>query len=822
MINTWGNGMSNKLLAQAVTHPRNAIAVAVSIAVGANAQAQQLQIEEIVVTATKRSESLQEVPVQVTAFTTGDIERNRFKGIDDYAKQIPDLAYARREPAGTSVVFRGVAASGIQFGTNPSASVYLDEQPVTNAGQNPNPRLIDIERLEALSGPQGTLFGDASQSGTLRIITNKPDASQMDGWVEGGVSNVQDGDTGYDFSAMVNIPLAQEQLAIRLVGFYEEEAGFINNIASDAPDDFYGQPGGFDNSANVRDNVNTAKYTGGRGALRWTPGDATTVDLSAVFQSMDLGGFGDNEFDLGGRDQVRFRDEKLTEDWYQVGLSLEQNFSAGTALIAAGYFNRDLRYEADATAYQFAFQNSSDYFETYYNTANGTAYDLYFYDFRPVGQVVGGGPRGFATEDSESDRYSIEARFTTADDGSSRWRGIVGAFYQHSENHTIFESGADGFGDSKAFAYLAYNVYNPSINGLPPGSWSASNNWFWGTYDQKIDQFAVFGEATFDLTDNFSITAGGRWYDVERSNAVALGALKQGASPNVDTDYITFDDVGKEPDTGFVPKLNATWRFAEGRMLWATYSEGFRSGGANALRPSSVLPRKFDTDTVQNFEIGAKTSWMDNRVQLNVVAYRMKWDNIQVQVNDPQPLIFGLGIVNFPEAEIDGVEGSLVWIPAANWQIYGNFAYTDATISKDAVLFDDIPGAVPLMAAKGTQLPITPDWKGGLGVEYVVPTNWFGGEPYIRFDYVYVGDSVNALEGLEATVSGGEALKQDSYSIGDLKFGLEAERWSTMLYVNNVSDESGNQFINNRWIKSRTSVTRPRTIGVNFRWRYGK
>ena len=164
------------------------------------ADARQL-LEEIVVTATKREANLQDIPMAVTAFTTADIERRGFRTMDDYVRFIPGIALGQREPGGDSVVFRGVAASGIQFGTNPSGGVYLDEQPITAAGINPDPNLVDIERVEALSGPQGTLFGDASQSGTLRIITNKPDASEFDSWIEAGGAQVEHGDAGYDVSA---------------------------------------------------------------------------------------------------------------------------------------------------------------------------------------------------------------------------------------------------------------------------------------------------------------------------------------------------------------------------------------------------------------------------------------------------------------------------------------------------------------------------------------------------------------------------------------------------------------------------------------------
>ena len=189
---------------------------------------------EVIVTATKRAERLQDVSESISAFDSDDIAMRGLTQIDDVAKYIPGLSLAQREPGGTTIVFRGVAASGIQFGAVSSSALYLDEQPITQSGRSVDPRFIDIERVEALRGPQGTLYGSSSQSGTLRVITNKPDPSGFDAWAEAQVYQVEDGDTGYDISAMLNLPLA-DRLALRLVGFAAEDAGYIDNVLSDSP-----------------------------------------------------------------------------------------------------------------------------------------------------------------------------------------------------------------------------------------------------------------------------------------------------------------------------------------------------------------------------------------------------------------------------------------------------------------------------------------------------------------------------------------------------------------------------------------------------------
>src|SRR6056297_1545658 len=766
----------------AAVYSGSAIAAAVSAALAgpsAYAQTQGDAIEEIVVTATKREESLADIPMSIRAFTTDDIVRQGLQSLDDYVGKIPSLALARREPAGNNVVFRGVAASGIDFGTGPSSSVYLDEQPITAAGVNPDPNLVDIARLEALSGPQGTLFGDASQSGTLRIITNKPDPTAFDAWVELEANQVAD-------------------------GFTAEEAGFIDNVLGTSPG------GTYTNEKFVEDDINTTTISGGRAALRWFPNDRWTVDTSAIFQSTEADGFGDTDFDRSGLEQVRFFDERFEEDWYQLALTLEGSTGIGDFLFSVSYFDRDLQYDADGTDYMFAFQQISDAYEAEYTAANGTDHDFYFYDFG--GDVV----RGYNLDDAQSERFSIEARWSTPQVDDSRWRGIVGLFYQSLEESEVFNAGAENFAGSPAFYYLAYNYYNPSLNGLPPGSWDLSDNFFFGLYDTEIDQFALFGEATFYLTDNLTVTAGGRWYQVDRKEGLVLGALQQGPVPDPETDFITTNAVGDESDDGFVPKINVTYNFGERDLAYFTYSEGFRSGGANALRPNAVLPRKYDSDKVQNYEVGYKTTTAGGRLFLSVVGYHMIWDDIQVQVNDPQPLVFQLGVVNFPEATIDGIEVQASWVPAPGWTLDATLAWNEAEISESATLF---PGSgAEVEAVDGTRLPITPDWKGSLSVERSFDdTTLFGGTPFVRADYSYTGESINALAGLEATVVSPPPTTQDSYNILNLRAGIDADKWSVGAYIANVFDEDGDQFINNRYAKRRITVTQPLTFGVSYR-----
>ena len=414
-------------------------------------------LEEVIVTSTKEMQNLQDVPQAITAFTTSDIEKQGFVGIDEYAKKIPALSFSRREPGGTSVVFRGVATSAISYGTNSSSSVYLDEQPITSDGANANPRMIDIERLEALSGPQGTLFGDSSQSGALRIITNKADPSGFSAWVEGDLGYVERGEAEGGISAMVNLPL-NDSMALRLVGFHFEEAGYIDNVLQDNPEVplFNGDPSNnFDNSNNVKDNINSGTESGARVALHWDINDDWLMDAMVVYQKTESDGFGDTNIDVGELEQVRYNDENSEDEWYQIGLTLEGDLGFAQSVVSLAYFERESFYQADATDYFTDFQNISDSYQAAYTPY----YDLGFYDFGTEAYVYAGRPRATATEDSEEDRFSLEARLQfEGDDGE--WNAIVGVFYNKTDSNTTFKSGTPNFGETKNAAYFNTGYYS--------------------------------------------------------------------------------------------------------------------------------------------------------------------------------------------------------------------------------------------------------------------------------------------------------------------------------------------------------------------------
>jgi len=436
----------------------------------------------------------------------------------------------------------------------------------------------------------------------------------------------------------------------------------------------------------------------------------------------------------------------------------------------------------------------------------GAADPCYYnvYDF-------GGDPRGFATNDEQTKITTLEARLQSPGDSESRWGWLAGVFYSQEKSHTEFDSYVRGYQDTGAFYYFSnLQPYYDAANPLAP-----TETWFLGRYDTELEQKAVFGEVSFDVTENFTITAGGRWFDYDTKFALHQEAPAGFSGPSLQNS----DEDSSE--SGTVAKLNFTYRIDDDRMVYATYSEGFRVGGSNPLKSTSVLPRTYDSDELQNYEIGAKTQWLDNRVRLNVSAYYMKWSDFAVQIEDPQDAVFQLGFVNLPSADIRGVEAEFAVNFSERWQLDGSFSYNNAEVADAASISFTDPELAPFTVTKGARLPLTPDWTATLGIEYRSPGRLLNAQPFARFDYAYQGESVNNLAGVEAVVAAGGVQIQDAYQTGDFRFGLQGENWSGSIYVDNVWDERAELFFSNRWGPvQRLSVNRPRTIGLQFRYEF--
>lgn len=750
--------------------PAGKVSLAVSLALGTQVPVVHAQdaLEEIIVTARKRSENLQDVPESILAISQESINRAGMQTMDDFARYIPSLTYVARGPGANKIVFRGVTEAGTAFFTDSSAAVYLDEQPLTQPVLTPEPRLIDIERIEALSGPQGTLYGGSAQSGTLRIVTNKPDPTRFESNVSATVKSGSTSDVSHDLSGVVNLPLVEDKLALRLVGFTARDAGFIDNVLATSPG------GTFTNAEFVEENAaGKADYAGGRASLQWDANDRWTATASVVFQDLESSGNTEHMPDaVGDLQQVRFTEEFRNDTWTQYGLTIEGDLGFAQVVSASSYFTREILYQLDNTEYVA-------YLRGFY-----AAYGYY------VQYAFGPDPVGLGwLNPQDTRRFSQEIRLSHE---GEKWAWLGGLYYERFDDHWDFQSRIEDYESTNSFAFWYANY------GAEPGT---TNNAFWNSNNHtQTEQYAAFGELTYTAVDDWAFTVGARWFDHERDRryfvAQPHGRIAQDLNPIQSENDVTL-------------KFSASYRIDDDKMAYALYSEGFRNGGRNTARPGAVLPDVYDPDYLQNYELGLKSLWADGRLRANVTAFHMVWDDYQLGVVDPGPL-FAVMIINFGNAEINGVEVDMSAVPFDGFE----FGLNAMALNAETTSSNDLIGV-----DAGARLPISPELKLSTSLQYTLPNMLFGGNPYLRLQYSYYGDSLNGVECNTADCD--EPDVQPSYQIADFKMGIEADGWEVNLFVDNVSDERARLYMVPPAPPGIVRVNRPREYGIGFTRRWG-
>lgn len=826
-------------------------------------------LDELVVTARKRTENLQDVPLSVQAFSGEQLAKQGLKNLEDYARLIPSLTYSAWQPGASIVVFRGVTTTAESFNGTSSTALYLDEMPIQSEGTNPEVRLVDMERLEAVSGPQPTTYGASSQSGTLKYVTKKPDLAEFGGFVDTSLSFMEEGEESYDINGAINIPIVEDKFAIRLVGFQSKEGGYVDNVRGSSADTHaFFRPGenaafdfAFDPNSGVspatRTNINNAdvteddigdvETTGGRLSAKLQINDDWSVTAMAMFQNMDVDGFDSFDPSIGDLKQVRFKKESRKDDWYLSTLTFEGDLGFADFTASSGYMKREIVYNLDTSAYnqQFAkdgmYLNAQDVYNAFRASSNPAQYSATAYTAYNASYMMGISSwspsisfgaysaayvatgfkdvRALSTNDDEQKRFSQELRLTSKDTGRFSW--MAGAFYEKYEEEFTFRSKVDDFDESLA-GYLIANYYSVEVG--EPGV-----NYF-GFSSEDQEQWAVFGELGYDITDRLNLLIGARYFEVEQENRY-LGISSDGnaafacsfVDPTDEDSGCLTDGAGNplpksesSKESGVTTLITATYEVNDDVLTYFTRSEGFRAGGVNILRPASTAPRRYDSDLVTNYELGVKSTLWDGRAILNVSLYRMIWEDMQLNVEDPT-LDFGFSsiLVNAGEAEIDGVEinGSIELTDS--FKIDGALSYVDATVTEDVTL------AGAQIVRKGDELPLSPDWKISFGAEYGFPVANFDSDGYVRFDYTYVGEQLNATRGslllTSSETNRSSIVTQPEYDIGSLTLGMENESWSMSLAVNNIWDERPVLFTPPQFGDGRVYTARPREFTVNFR-----
>ena len=760
--------------------PLSSVAYAVSLALtGSHAPAALAQdatadLEEVIVTARKRAETLLEIPQEIQAISQQEMERANISTVQDLQRFVPSLTYDGTTPGRGAIYFRGVADDTEAGIADSSAAVYLDEQPLTQTQMQPEVRLVDIERIEALPGPQGTLYGSSSQSGTLRYITNKPDPTGFYSNVRLDGHTVDHGDEGYELSGVLNLPVS-EKMAIRLVGFSARDAGFIDNVLGES------LGGTFDNADVVEDDVNAVEYLGGRAAVRWLASENWRVDVGVVHQQMDANSFSEDNILRAGRELavVRFLDEFRSDDWNQIALTLQGDLGWGQLTSATSYFKRDIAELQDDTDYNFSL---SHYFSNPSYCTNDPTWDSCAFAFGPDPVSLGFEGKTY------TDRVAQEFRLQGA---TSKWAWIAGLFYEHAKDEWDYFGRIENYEDTQAFEF-----WNSEYD-VQPGTTDNSEFSFNG--EQITEQVAIFGEVSFSPNERWSFTAGLRWFDHTRDRE------DFSQQPN-GRDVVGIEN-GHGSTSDITKKLSVQYNINDNAMLYALFSDGFRAGGHNQTAPGIVLPVDYDPDFLDNYELGFKSRWDGGRYTFNIAAFKMKWENYQLEVVDPGafPEFYVVMVANIGNAEVDGLSLDLTAYLWDSFDFGLNLQVLDPRVTEG----NDLVGT-----QTGDRLPFAAKEKGAVWVEYAFPAEFAGGHVYSRFQWSYTGDILNGVSH--------PRIVQPAYQIADFKVGFESGDWEVYAYVDNLTNERAILFDHkNALVPGTIAINRPRTFGLGFSKSWG-
>jgi iron complex outermembrane receptor protein len=847
-------------------------------------------LEEIVVTAQKRAENLQDVPISIQALDTAKLEQLNITDIDDYVKYLSGVTTVKGLGQGgtgvgtTHMYMRGVVSGqdGNHSASQPTVGTYLDEQPVTTIDGTVDIHVYDIARIEVLEGPQGTLYGASSEAGTIRIITNKPDPSKFSAGYDADINSVDHGGTGSSLEGFVNIPLGANA-AIRLVGWDVHDAGYIRNVAGtdaaagivngvrDFPvgtgcpctvsNGFAGPAGTSISVTDPNSQYNTVSTIGGRAALRLLLGDSWTITPQFVGQSENTNGFFGYDPAVGDLQVARFgTPDSYQDSWTQSSLTVEGKVSDFDIVYSGGWFVRNEHTLSDYSDYTFFYDK---YFGSGCQWLSNAGYPVATAGGNAAyGACVGGTPYPSAADFTEPQEYVItnghytkwanELRVSTPQNYSVK--GLVGLFAQRQvheiwEQYTIPGAGGNPY------------TYNPQglaqaldIPGVP-------GNTIWLTDEERVDRDeAAFGQLTWDINSSWQLIGGIRFYQYKNSLEGFYGYSLNfhnltGFYPGQNICFpgsgpfhgAPCEDLSQTvSDNGRTYRGTLTYKFDRDRLMYFTYSTGFRPGGVNRVFDAainSIFP-PYKADFLTNWELGWKTSWLNHQLRWNGALFLENWNNFQFLYLGPNSVTV---VQNAASAQIKGLETELEWAATSNLLLSGSATYLHAVttanycgpsaitvVNGQPVLSTDCPTQVngyrftsasgfadPSVLApagpeapSGTALPVAPKFKVNLVARYTFPLwDW---DAHAQLGYVYQSSS----EPLLRLVDQQELGELSSYGIVDLSTGAQHNGLSVELTLANVFDERAQL---TRFVEcTTTSCTQPYVIPTQPRTIYLK
>lgn len=726
--------------------------------------------DEVVVTATRREQAVTDIPLAVSAFSGAALENQGVAAFQDLTKIDPTFAAQNFGASFNQYIIRGVSS---EIGS--TVGIYLDEAPVvggtlTESGGDGKPglRLHDVQRVEILRGPQGTLFGSSSMSGTVRVITRRPEYDAISGNWAVSTQGINDGNQLTMGNAAINVPLVDGRLAVRAVAWGEDGGGFIDQRAP-----------GFS-----YDNVNDVSTEGGRISIGARVTDRFDVLAMYVHQEIDVDG---------------------AQSWY-----LDQGPYVNTAQTTEPYGDQYDLYYLEGT-YDLGFGTLLGAFSQTRQWVNRPS------DTSPTANFFGIPGGSSFIQNQLYDAWTAEVRFTSAFQGPFQF--VVGGYYDDSTvsiDSTVVRAPDPTTGVTPCYSYPSCTDagFTPQI--------------VFSTLDNRdVEQYAIYAQGDYELTDTLTATLGVRYYSADITD---YGLIQQDVfaqDPICSTFYVyrgfgppnlcgyVFGDVTVPYDRGTTPSsenktsynISLLWEPTPDTSIYGRAASGFRIGGVNnisllAASGGVTIPTTFGPDSLWSYELGLKHFFWDRRGYLDLAVYRIDWSDQQLNSTDPSGA-FDFQ-VNAGKTEINGVELQVSLEPVDGLTLGGGVVYTDATLA------EDLPATSTAIGFDGDTIPGVAQWAGSVNGEYEwAMSSTVNG--FVQAIGSYRDSSSTAFNPADPNY-----LERESYTVWDAAVGLRKDNWEARIFLNNVTDEAAQLAINVGNDGLRVYSPRPRSIGVRL------
>jgi iron complex outermembrane recepter protein len=845
-------------------------------------------IQEIVVTAQRRTENIQNVPITIQVLTAETLKELSVTTLDDYVRYLPNVSVATNGPGQGNIFMRGlsVGAAGSQssgtIGGFPNVAIYLDDQSGQLPARNLDIYAADLERIEILEGPQGTLFGAGAQAGVVRYITNKPKLDVTEGNVEAGYGVTAHGDPNSDLTAVLNLPLISNTLAVRAVIYNDRRGGYIDNVPgtftrkdTDLGIGYANNPGGgvpaispvINNYSIAGRAINPVTYTGTRVEALWQFNDDWNFLLSQSYQNMDSEGVfyqmpnSSDGAPLQPLEVTLFNNSYDKDRFENTAWTLNGKLGPLKAVYTGGYLVRHVNQVADYTNY------ARGVFADYYQCA-GPGSGFYLATPTPGLTSRCYSPSSTWQETERNEHMSNEIRVSTPDDW--RIRGIVGVFY---EQNKLFDqtdwlyktlpactsNGAPGtVGNTECLTDVGTAPGTTTEN---PGVQNDSVAFFEDT-QREVKQTAFFGSVDFDIIPKvLTVTAGTRHYQFENSftgSVTSSFSCFEAGNPSGGCTSGATDLNGKDlrfTESGTKSRGNIQWHITPDISVYATWSQGFRPGGFNRNggpaayidgpdgKPQFAIPNEYHSDDLTNKEIGWKTEFFDHRVQWNGAVYQENWNNVQIGFFDPgetSNLSFG---TNGQDFRIRGVETSVVARVLPGLTVQGAASWNSSVQTNSPALIDTNPDSVNFGKAI-TEKCSSPTTCTPINNLFGPPGGPSANSPPIQFNmrarYDWTVNDYNAFvqfggqhTGHSYTQSGNDPalsasginttllrFENPAYTTYDASLGVAKDAWTAHVYAQNLTNKETSLFTNTAQFVVAQTALRPRVIGVKFGYKF--